>query len=49
MFLIFPVPKGHVINLPGQALNIQNICMFGNYKNIQLPGKFKIVHAYLKL
>lgn len=37
------------INLPGQALNMQNICMFGNYKNIKLPVKFKTVHTYLKL
>lgn len=49
MVLIFPVPEEHVINLPGQHLNMQNTCMFGNYKNIQLPGKFKIVRAYLKL
>ena len=47
--LIFPVPAGHAINLPGQALNMQNICTFGNYKTIELPGKFKTVHAFLKL
>lgn len=46
---IFPVPKGHVINLPGQALNMQNICKFGNHKNTQLPGEFKIEHAFLEL
>jgi len=43
------VPEGHGINFPGQALNMQNICTFGNYKNIQLPGKLKIVHVHLKL
>lgn len=46
---IFPVPEGHAVNLPGQALNRQNICTFGNRKNIELPGKFKTVRAYLKL
>lgn len=46
---IFPVPKGHVISLPGQALNMQNTCTFGNHKNTQLPGEFKIKHAFLEL
>lgn len=45
MFLSFPVPEGHVVNLPGQALNMQNICTFCNRKNPQLPGKLKTVHA----
>lgn len=49
MILIFLLPEEHIINLPGQALNMQNICMFGNYKNIKLPVKFKTVHTYLKL
>lgn len=49
MILIFLLPEEHIINLPGQALNMQNICMFGNYKNIKLSVKFKTVHTYLKL
>lgn len=46
---IFPVRKGHVINLPGQALDMPNICTFGNHKNTQLPGELKIEHAFLEL
>lgn len=35
--------------MPGQALNMPNICTFGNQKNTQLPGKFKIEHAFMEL
>lgn len=47
--VIFHVPKGHVIKLPDQALKMPNICTFGNHKSTQLPGEFKMEHAFLEL